>query len=125
MRRDDKLALIDARTLARLRGVIEVEVESENITELFTGFGQRGVRAEAVAEQAIQRCRSYLKSDVPVGEYLADQLLLPLAIAGTGNFMTLPLSRHVTTHIELIQQFLELNIAAEREKKSVLIRVGG
>src|SRR5262245_39373106 len=34
--------------------IVMVELESEHVTEIFTGFGQRGLRGEAVAEQAVK-----------------------------------------------------------------------
>jgi RNA 3'-terminal phosphate cyclase (ATP) len=64
------------------------------VTEVFTGFGARGVAVEAVADQAVQAARRYLASEAAVGEYLADQLLVPMALAGGGLFTTLPPSRH-------------------------------
>lgn len=91
--------------------VLLLEVESEHVTEVFTGFGQRGVRAEAVAEGAVQEARAYLGADVPVGRYLADQLLIPLALAGGGTFRTMSPSRHLTTNIEVIRQFLAVEFA--------------
>ena len=65
-----------------------------------------GLAAETVAERAVGEAKRYLDAGVPVSEHLADQLLLPLAIAGRGQFVTLPLSDHSTTHIELIGRFL-------------------
>jgi hypothetical protein len=53
-----------------------------------------------VAEQAVQQVRRYLVAGVPVGENLADQLLLPLALAGTGSFLTHSPTRHTKTSIE-------------------------
>ena len=94
-----------------------LRVESEHVTELFTGFGQRGVSAEQVATRAADACRRYLKADVPVGEHLADQLLLPLAIAGQGAFRTLHPSRHTQTHVELISKFLDVPVRMEQEKR--------
>ena len=90
--------------------VVLLEVESEHVTELFTGFGERNVRAEAVAEQAASEARRYLASDAAVGEHLADQLLLPLTFAKGGVFTTLPLSRHARTNIDTIARFLSTNI---------------
>lgn len=90
--------------------VLLLEIESAHIAEVFTGFGEVGVRAEAVAEQAVQEARRYLAADVPVGAYLADQLLLPLALAGGGRFRTVSLTRHATTNIEVIRQFLGVSI---------------
>lgn len=104
--------------------VLLLEIESERLTEVFTGFGQIGVRAEQVAIRAVRELRRYLKAGVPVGEHLADQLLLPLAIAGGGGFTTLPLSRHATTQIELIGRFLAVPIAVEEAAGRAVVQVG-
>jgi len=105
--------------------VLLLEIESAHVTEVFTGFGEVGVRAEAVAEQAAQEARSYLAADVPVGPHLADQLLLPLALAGGGRFRTVPLTRHATTNIEVIRQFLGRSIdVAPVGDRAVEVTVG-
>jgi RNA 3'-terminal phosphate cyclase (ATP) len=93
--------------------VLLLEVESEALTEVFVGFGERGVPAEEVAARALREMRRYLDAGVPVGEHLADQLLLPLALAGSGAFATLPLSLHATTQIDLIPRFLDVRIGVE------------
>ena len=96
--------------------ILTIEIESEHVTEVFTGFGQRGVRAEAVAEDALRQVKEYLAAGLPVGRCLADQLMLPLALAGGGSFETLPLTRHSSTNLEIIQLFLPVSIRAERVK---------
>ena len=93
-----------------------LELESENVTEIFTAFGEVGVSAEAVAEKAVREMREYLKAGVPVGEHLADQLLLPLALAGSGSYRTLPLSLHARTQVDLIPEFLGVRITVEEEE---------
>ena len=90
--------------------IVTIEVECEQVTEVFTGFGERGLRSEAVAEKAVQQARRYIGADVAVAEYLADQLLIPMAMAGGGSFTTLPLSRHATTNIDVIGRFLDIEI---------------
>jgi RNA 3'-terminal phosphate cyclase (ATP) len=90
--------------------IVMIEIESERVSELFTGFGERGVRAEAVAERAAKDAREYLAARAAVGEYLADQLLVPLALARGGSFTALRLSRHATTNIEVIRRFIDVNI---------------
>src|SRR5262249_1378229 len=85
---------------------------SENVTEVFTGFGERGVAAEAVADQAVIAARRYLASDVAAGEYLADQSLLPMALARGGSFPPVPPSPHTTTHLEILRKFLGVEIRA-------------
>jgi len=94
--------------------VVTIEIECEHVTEVFTGFGERGVRSEAVAEKAAQQARRYIGSEAAVAEYLADQLLIPMSMAGGGSFTTLPLSRHATTNIEVIGKFLNVSIEASQ-----------
>lgn len=90
--------------------VVLLLIQSEQVTELFTGFGERGVRAEAVARAAASEARDYLDAGVPVGPHLADQLLLPLALAGSGSFVTQSPTMHTQTNIEIIKQFLNRKI---------------
>lgn len=91
--------------------VVLIELESEHVTEVLTGFGSRGVPAETVAREAVEQARRYLSSEAPVGEHLADQLLIPVALAGGGTFRTTGISRHTSTNIDVIKAFLELDIA--------------
>jgi RNA 3'-terminal phosphate cyclase (ATP) len=93
--------------------VLLIEVACEQAVEVFCAFGERGVRAELVAEKAVVEARRYLDADVPVGEYLADQLLLPVGLAGGGAFKTLPLSLHARTNIDVLKMFLSCDVRVE------------
>jgi RNA 3'-terminal phosphate cyclase (ATP) len=95
--------------------VLLLEVERAEGRELVSGFGEKGLRAELVAQRACDKLAAFLAADVPVGEHLADQLVLPLAVAGGGRFRTLPLSRHATTNIDTVQRFLDIAIRVERD----------
>ena len=86
-----------------------LEVEHEHVSEIVTGFGRIGVSAERVAGGAAREMKRYLKSRVPVGEHLADQLLLPMALAGGGSFTTTRLSSHAATNLEVIRAFLDVD----------------
>lgn len=90
--------------------VVMIEIRSQHLTEVITGVGERGVRAEQVAEAAAAEAAQYLATNAPVGEHLADQLLIPLALAGGGSFTTGPLSLHTTTNVEVIKMFLDVEI---------------
>lgn len=106
--------------------VLVAEVRSENVTEVFTGFGERGKRAEDVADGVVDQARRYLADGFPVGEYLADQLLLPMALTGRGVFRTAGLSRHASTNIEVIEQFLPVRFRVEKlEGGGVEVQVAG
>lgn len=93
---------------------VTVVVQSNFITEAFTGFGVRGVSAEQVAEGVVRKVRRYLAAEVPVGPYLADQLLLPIALAGSGSYLTLRPSAHTTTNIDVIKQFIDCRITQDK-----------
>jgi RNA 3'-terminal phosphate cyclase (ATP) len=82
-----------------------------NVCEISTGIAQMGKSAESVAHGAAKGLRSYLASDAPAGVHLADQLLLPMALASGGVFRTVAISNHTRTNIALIEQFLPLRFA--------------
>ena len=88
--------------------IVTITGSHRNITELATGFGQRGVPAEKVATVALECWRAYDESGAPVGEHLADQLLLPLALARGGSFITMKPTLHTTTNLHTISKFLRL-----------------
>lgn len=90
-----------------------LEIRTEHLTEVFTAFGARGVRAEQVADAAVTQAETYLESGAAVGEHLGDQLILPLALAGRGSFTAVRPSLHATTNIEVIRRFLDVTISAE------------
>lgn len=94
--------------------VLTVEVVAEQVTEVFTGFGERGVPAESVAERLVEEAQRYLQTEVPVGEHLADQLLIPMALAGGGSFLTLAPTLHTATNIEVIGRFCGVVIEMEQ-----------
>ncbi|MCA9186902.1 MAG: RNA 3'-terminal phosphate cyclase [Pirellulaceae bacterium] len=108
--------------------IVMLTLRSASVCELFTGFGRQGVRAERVAEDAIDESRQYLAANVPVGKHLADQLLLPMAIAAwrdgvSSCFRTLPLSRHATTHIDIVRKFLDVTVEVKKEETAVRVVV--
>lgn len=91
--------------------VLTAEVVCGNMTELFSAFGRRGVPAERVAGGLAEAVNAYLASGAGVGPYLADQLLIPLALAGGGHYRTASPTRHTRTNIEIVRRFLEIDIA--------------
>lgn len=108
---DSQLQLETSNNAFSPGNVLTIEIESEQLTEVITGIGERGVRAETVALRAIAEAQQYLSHDAPVGEHLADQLLIPLALAGGGSYLTGTPTLHTTTNIEIIKRFLNVDIS--------------
>ncbi|MCI0613329.1 RNA 3'-terminal phosphate cyclase, partial [bacterium] len=82
-----------------------------------------GVQAETVAENVIREWKRYHNSSVFAGEHLADQLLLPMALANGGSFTTLPLSGHAITNMDTIRHFLDVDFKIEKSEDRVLVQV--
>jgi RNA 3'-terminal phosphate cyclase (ATP) len=99
-----------------------ITLDHEHVTEVFAAFGEKMVRAETVAMTALQEARRYIASNAAVGEHLADQIMLPLALAGGGSFSLERVSQHALTNAEIIARFLPVSIAFEdRDRCSVCI----
>lgn len=110
----DRDAFVESVSNARGPGnFVSVEVACEHITEVFTAFGRRGLPAEKVADQVADEARIYLDSGAAVGMHLADQLLLPMALGGGGEFATMNPSGHTKTNMEIIRYFLAVDFSIE------------
>ncbi len=92
--------------------VAQIFAQGREITEVFTAIGQKGISAEKVATTVARELQAYRRAEAPVGEHLADQLLLPMAIGAGGRFRTGRPSLHATTNIAIIQQFIDVDISA-------------
>lgn len=96
--------------------------DTNGMCSVFAGFGEIRRTAEQVASHAIRDARNWLSGDVPVCEHLADQLMIPFALAGEGSFTTLPLSRHATTNITIVRQFLDTQIEVLTQGRKSTVR---
>lgn len=64
----------------------------------------------------IGQLRYYIASDAPVGELLADQLILPMALGRGGEFMCTKVTEHTRTQIDVVKKFLAVDIVVEKTK---------
>lgn len=103
--------------------VLLLTMEHEHVTEVFSAIGERGVRADEVAMRVCDEARAYCDSAGAVGEHLADQLLMPLALAGGGSFSMAHLSQHTLTNAEVVRKFLPVRIEFTREPQRTICSV--
>lgn len=94
---------------------LTIQFECEYVTETFTAVGTRGLPAEKVAENAVGYARKYTESTAAVGEFLADQILIPFALAGAGSFTADEITSHTETNIDTIKKFLDVDIKVLNE----------
>jgi len=95
--------------------VLMLTLEHEHVCEVITSFGEKGTTAESVAKKAVNEARDYLVSEGAAGEHLADQLLLPMALAGGGQFSATTISLHTSTNAKVIGKFLPVEIDFQAE----------
>jgi len=89
----------------------EAEPRSRSV---LTAFGERGRPSAQVVEEAATYARELITSGAATDRFLADQLLIYLAMASGGSFTAPSLSLHATTNIAVIEQFLPVRLATEQ-----------
>jgi RNA 3'-terminal phosphate cyclase (ATP) len=99
------------------------DIVHEHVTEVFTGFGERGVTAESIGQDVARAALRYLQSTAAVDEHLADQLVLPMALAGAGSFTAVAASSHLLTNIGVIEKFLPVSFDVETLGRGAPVRV--
>lgn len=94
---------------------ITLALEYEHVVDVFVGLGERGLTAERVAHRTTGEVKRSLRTDAPVGHHLADQLIIPFALAGGGAFRTVEPTQHLVTQLELVPRFLDVKLDCRPE----------
>jgi RNA 3'-terminal phosphate cyclase (ATP) len=77
----------------------------------FSALGRRGVRAEAIADEAVAPLLAYLDAGAAVDDHLADQLVAFLALADGPSTFTCPaLSTHLRTVAWVVERMLPVRV---------------
>jgi RNA 3'-terminal phosphate cyclase (ATP) len=119
---EEAIEVVEVENSAGPGNAVLVVIESGWVTEVFSGFGGRDVPSGRVVGGVIDQVREYLAGDAPVGEHLADQLMIPFALAGGGRYRAVKASLHTRTNAEVIGRFLERRPdIAEAGDQSVII----
>jgi RNA 3'-terminal phosphate cyclase (ATP) len=97
-------------------------------TTVFTAFGQKGKPSEKVVGEVISLAEDFLPSGAAIDRFLADQLLIYMAInshfakdgetgprKNSGCYTTNELTTHLTTNIETIKKFLPVDFKIEED----------
>jgi len=92
-----------------------VVLRHEHMTEVFAGYGDRGVSAEQVAHKVVKEVRAYQAHTAPIGPHLADQLMIPLALAALqgkfGEYLATELTEHTRTNAQVIEKFVPVSFS--------------
>jgi RNA 3'-terminal phosphate cyclase (ATP) len=81
-----------------------------------SSLGRKGLPANEVAEAAVADLLSFEDNGAAIDHHLADQLLVPMALAhGNSSFTTSLLTRHTLTNVNLLRQWLNVKIKIKGE----------
>ncbi len=96
-----------------------LKAEFENSVAGFGALGERGKRAERVAEEACDYFLQFVQTDGAIDPHLADQLVPYLALAEERSTFTVSkISKHLLTNIWVVKQFLPTEVLVEGEEGS-------
>lgn len=91
--------------------VVAVSGRFDETSITTSALGARGKSAEWVGEAAAAKFRFYLERPGAVDERLADQIVLPLALAaGPSEVTTVRVTEHLRTNVDVIKAFLERTV---------------
>ena len=96
-----------------------LKAEFENSVAGFGALGERGKRAEKVAQEACDEFLQFMQTEAAVDPHLADQLIPYLVLAdGKSTFTVSKITKHLLTNIWVVRQFLQPQILVDGEEGS-------
>ncbi len=83
-------------------------------TTVFTAFGKKGLPSEKVVDELVGMAENFLSAGAAVDGFLADQLLIYMAMTKGGSFTTGEPTGHLLTNIETIKKFLPVDFTVDK-----------
>lgn len=88
----------------------------------FDSLGRKGIPSEVVAEKAITALLQFHDSRAAVDSHLADQLVVPLALAeGASAFSTTEITSHLRTNIDVVRAFTRRTFELNESRRTITI----
>ncbi|MHC4387970.1 MAG: RNA 3'-terminal phosphate cyclase [Planctomycetota bacterium] len=92
---------------------VMIRLRAANRTTVFTAFGMRGKPSQKVVAEVVGLTREFLAGGARVDRFLADQLLIYMAVSKAGTYTTNELSKHLQTNMDVIKKFLPVEFSIE------------
>jgi RNA 3'-terminal phosphate cyclase (ATP) len=92
-----------------------IRICDDKRTTVFTAFGMRGKPSQQVVSEVVSLAEDFLASGAAIDHFLADQLLIYMALSKAGCYTTNKLSAHLLTNIEIIKKFLDVDFRIEED----------
>ncbi|MDD5022888.1 MAG: RNA 3'-terminal phosphate cyclase [Candidatus ainarchaeum sp.] len=108
--------------IEKIRFIEEKTLSQGNCVTLHSGLigfsvvGEKGKRAETVAQEAVSEFTKQLTYDVDY--WLADQLMIYYSLIKKGSYSFLKATNHLKTNSEIIKKFLDVKISIKDDSIS-------
>jgi RNA 3'-terminal phosphate cyclase (ATP) len=87
-------------------------------------IGELGKRAEAVGIEAAERFLESALAQAPVDPFLADMLVLPLALAeGRSKYRVARVTEHLRTNLQVASQIVGCKYGIEQQGKTHVVKI--
>ena len=96
---------------------VMIRLCGSNRVTVFTAFGMRGKPSQNVVSEVVNLAKDFLASGAAIDRFLADQLLIYMAISKAGCYTTNELSSHLLTNMEIIKKFLPIDFCVAQKEE--------
>jgi RNA 3'-phosphate cyclase len=117
------MEVLDPAQAVGTGGAIVLWARTEHTVVGAARVAERGVRAETLGAAVGQELAEDLRAGATADLHAADQLLVYLALAGGGSYLSRALTPHAQTAMWLIEQFLPVRFVSVPEGELVRVRV--
>jgi len=100
---------------------VMIRLCSSSRTTVFTAYGMRGKPSQEVVGEVVAQAKDFSAGGAAIDLFLADQLLLYMALSKRGCYATNELSTHLQTNMEIIQKFLPIGFNVQRHERAYRI----
>lgn len=120
---EDRFAVVSDREISEAGNALMICMTYASGVSVFSEVGRPRLSAESVARIAAQDAAAFAASRVPVCRHLQDQLLVPMALAKGGHFLSSSPSPHTRSCAQVIEAFTGKRVVMEQTDKGWEITV--
>ncbi len=120
---ENRIDVVSDREISEAGNVLTIRVACESGISVFSEVGRPRLSAESVARIAARDATEFAKSPVPVCRHLQDQLLVPMALAKGGHFLSSSPSPHTRSCAQVIEAFTGKRVEMKKTDKGWEITV--
>ena len=89
-------------------------------------IGELGKRAEAVGKEAAERYLESMLAQAPVDPFLADMLVLPLALSkGRSRYRIARVTQHLLTNLHVASEIVGCNYSIQQRGETYIVQIEG